>query len=435
MNRCIAFLALALLLPLPSCENGGRRSLPTFDPLRFADAVDHPLFPLRPGTASVLEGDTADGFVRVVAEVTGETKTILGVACVVVRVTETVDGELSEETLDWFQQDLDGNVWYFGEESKEYEDGALAGTDGSWEAGVLGAEPGLMMLASPDPGTDYPNESAPGIAEDRARVVRLGASVTTPLGAFDGCLETEDSNPLDPGLAGSKFYARGIGLVLEIEPDGSRIELVSVTYEPEFDPEDFLAPGKNPFYPLAPGTRRLLEKETDEGIETIEIVVTAETKTILGVPCAVVRDTVRLDGELVEETLDWLAVDRHGNVWYFGEESKDYEDGLLVGTEGSWEAGVGGALPGILLPAEPAPGVTFRQELAPGVAEDMATVRALGGTVEVPAGLFPDCIRTEDFTPLDPGVSEWKSYAPGVGLVLEEDEEGERTELVEYELP
>jgi len=204
---------------------------------------------------------------------------------------------------------------------------------------------------------------------------------------------------------------------------------------PKFDLQDFAAPVANPLFPLVPGTIRTYEKDTPEGLEQVVVEVTSDRKVILGVTCFVVHDVVSLDGEVIEDTLDWYAQDRHGNVWYFGEDSKELEGGVVVSTHGSWEAGVDGAQPGIVMLANPEVGVTYRQEFAPGVAEDMATVLALDASVTVPFGSYADCLQTEDFTALEPDVSEEKFYAAGVGAVLEVDDEGGRTELVDVEGP
>jgi hypothetical protein len=165
------------------------------------------------------------------------------------------------------------------------------------------------------------------------------------------------------------------------------------------------------------------------------VVVTGDTKDILGVPCVVVRDTVTLDGEVIEDTFDWFAQDADGNVWYFGEDTKEYEDGEVVTTEGSWEAGVDGAEPGIVMEADPQVGDRYRQEFYEGHAEDMATVLSLDETADVPYGSYEDVLMTEDTTPLEPDVLERKFYARGVGVVLEVDVNGggEREELVSVE--
>src|SRR5262249_40908562 len=140
--------------------------------------------------------------------------------------------------------------------------------------------------------------------------------------------------------------------------------------------------------------------------------VTQRTKLIMGVKCTEILDRVYVDGALEEDTLDWFAQDTAGNVWYFGEDTKELDPaGNVISTEGSWQAGVQGALPGIVMEAEPSVGDTYNQELAPGVAEDMATVLALNKTVKVPFGTFRDCLETKEFTPLEPGQFEDKYYA------------------------
>jgi hypothetical protein len=202
---------------------------------------------------------------------------------------------------------------------------------------------------------------------------------------------------------------------------------------PAFDAANFVVGIDNPLLPWVPGTTFFYEMSTDEGLEEVVVDVLSSTKTILGVVCTEVRDVVTLDGEVIEDTLDWYAQDVNGHVWYFGEDSKTYEDGVLVSTEGSWEAGVDGALPGIVMLADPQVGLTYEQERAPGVAEDMATVRGLDASVSVPHGAFSGCLHTEDFNPLEPGVVEDKYYAPGLGFVLEIDEDGNRLELVDVQ--
>ena len=204
-------------------------------------------------------------------------------------------------------------------------------------------------------------------------------------------------------------------------------------YPVTIDPAGFVETVDNPWFPLAPGTTWVYEGESDGELERNEVTVTHETKTILGVTCVVVRDTVLIDGEVVEDTLDWYAQDTEGNVWYFGEESKDYEDGELVSTEGSWEAGVDGAQPGIIMLADPAVGDSYQQEYYEDEAEDTGKVVATGETVTVPYGTFEDVLVTEDINPFEPGAVEQKSYAPGVGLILAEYVQGgdERIELIE----
>jgi hypothetical protein len=164
--------------------------------------------------------------------------------------------------------------------------------------------------------------------------------------------------------------------------------------------------------------------------------VTRRTKRIAnGVTARVVRDTVTERGRLVEDTFDWFAQDRAGNVWYLGEDTTEYEDGRPVSKEGSGEAGVDGARPGIVMLARPRPGHGYRQEHAPGEAEDRARVLSLDDQAEVPAGHFTDVLTTKDWNPLEPKVLEYKLYARGVGLVLAVHVSGGsgREELVRYD--
>jgi hypothetical protein len=199
---------------------------PTIDAARFVANVDNQYFPLVPGTAFVYE--TPDGGERVEARVPEETKTILGVTCTVVVSREFEDGELVEETADWYAQDIDGNVWYFGEDTKEYEDGEGVSTAGSWEAGVNGALPGIIMQGAPAVGESYRQEYYAGVAEDMGGVLSLEESVSVPYGSFVGVLKTREWTPLEPGDVEHAYYAPGVGLVLEAEGD-DRLELVSVT--------------------------------------------------------------------------------------------------------------------------------------------------------------------------------------------------------------
>ena len=186
----------------------------------------------------------------------------------------------------------------------------------------------------------------------------------------------------------------------------------------ELDPADFVTTIDNPFWPMAIGSAWVYRETDAEGAEQkVEVTVTDDTKEIEGITATVVHDVVTEDGELVEDTLDWYAQDVAGNIWYLGEDTKEYEGGEVVSTEGSWTAGVDGALAGILLPADPKVGMTYRQEYYAGEAEDAAEVLSLDEHVEVPVGTYDSVLMTKDFTPLDPDVVEHKFYARGVGPV------------------
>ena len=203
------------------------------------------------------------------------------------------------------------------------------------------------------------------------------------------------------------------------------------------DPLSITDTNANPYFPLVPGTKWVYENEVDG--ETITVVVTHETKEILGVECIVVNDVVSDtdSGEVIEDTDDYYAQDSEGNVWYFGEIAQDFEDGELVGIEGSWKAGRDSAKQGILMKANPQVGDVYRQEFFLGDAEDLAEVLSLSGTESVPgASCDGDCLVTKDFSPIEPGVFENKFYAPGVGTILEVNPQtGARVELVEAVFP
>ncbi len=207
-------------------------------------------------------------------------------------------------------------------------------------------------------------------------------------------------------------------------------------YQPDISAEDFVDTVDNPYFPLAVGSRWVYEGTSEDETERVEIVVTDERKEVMGVSATVVRDSVYVDDELAEDTYDWFAQDREGNVWYLGEESQDIENGEVVSTEGSWEAGVDGALPGIVMPADPQVGDAFRQEFYEGEAEDMFEVLRLGESLTVPAGSFEDVLVTQDWNPLEPEAIEEKYYARGVGKLREVSVAGEQeeVELIEYEL-
>jgi hypothetical protein len=165
--------------------------------------------------------------------VTNQTKVILGVNTTVVHDKVWADGKLIEETFDWYAQDKEGNVWYLGEDSKEFEDGKVVSTEGSWEAGVDSAKPGIIMKANPHVGDGYLQDYYAGHAEDMAEVVSLNESVSVASESYENCLKTREWTSLDPGKEENKYYAQGVGTVLEMSAKGGsgRIELINVTTE------------------------------------------------------------------------------------------------------------------------------------------------------------------------------------------------------------
>src|SRR5215213_6017581 len=185
------------------------------------------------------------------------------------------------------------------------------------------------------------------------------------------------------------------------------------TYAPHIDPNDFTTTIDNEYFPMKPGTTFVYQGGTQHD----QMTVTHSTKKVMGVECVVVDDRAWEDGKLVEKTYDWFAQDNKGNVWYFGEDTKEYENGKVVSTKGSWEGGVDGAKPGIIMQANPKMGQSYHQEYYGGEAEDMAKVVSLNVSAMVPYGSFDHVLVTKEFTPLEPGYVEHKYYAPGVGQV------------------
>ena len=212
----------------------------------------------------------------------------------------------------------------------------------------------------------------------------------------------------------------------------------AATYNPQIIPSQFSTTITNPYFSLPIGLKTYAKGETEDGTETIEITIPGETKMVMEVMTLVYRDKVWLDGELIEDTKDYLAQDKEGNVWYFGEEVNNYEDGKLKDHHGTWLAGIDGALPGIWMKASPKVGEQYQQEYFKGEAEDYAKILSVTERVKVPAGTFTNCVKTLDVNPLeDRTTDEYKYYCPKVqGFALETDTRGgERIELVSTEVP
>ena len=204
----------------------------------------------------------------------------------------------------------------------------------------------------------------------------------------------------------------------------------------EVDPSDFTTTIDNPYWPMKPGSHWVY-RETDAAgdVQRNDVVVTRKTKTIMGIKTVVVHDTVRQGGQLTEDTFDWYAQDSKGNLWYLGEDTTEYENGKVKTKEGSWEAGVDGALGGIILPAHPRPGLTYREEYYKGHAEDGAEVLSLHAHTKVPYGTYNGVLQTRNFSTIEPNVVEEKFYARGVGVALELTVSGgsDRGELISFE--
>jgi hypothetical protein len=207
-------------------------------------------------------------------------------------------------------------------------------------------------------------------------------------------------------------------------------------YHPDIDRSAFSADVTNPWFPLKPGTTLVYEGTKDGEKAHEEVTTLNETRTIEGVPCRVVRDLLYLDGKIAERTLDYYTQDEDGNVWYFGEDTAELEDGKVTSREGTWHAGRDGAQPGIFMDAKPKVGVGHRQEFYKGHAEDQYEVTALSVAIRVPYGRFR-ALRTKEFTALEPDVLDAKFYVRGIGQVRERSIKGgaESLDLVSVKRP
>ena len=211
----------------------------------------------------------------------------------------------------------------------------------------------------------------------------------------------------------------------------SALAPVHGAYSPQIDPANFVSAVDNRYLPYKPGMRWHFTGVAENGTtpQVDDEFVTDKTKRILGVDCTVVRDTVTSRGKPVERTFDWYAQDKQGNVWYFGEDARDYKHGQFIKASDSWISGVDGAQPGIAMPADPQPGDAYRQEYYPKHAEDQALVLKGAPAVKVPYASFRQSLTTVERTATEPGVRERKYYALGVGEIKEEVVRGSREQI------
>jgi len=209
---------------------GGAPYDPVIDPNNFVTTIDNPYFPLTPGTTRTYEAQTAGGVIRNVVAVTHDTVVILGVTCAEVHDVVFTNGEVTEDTLDWFAQDKVGNVWYFGENTRKLAGGLTVSVEGTFTAGVNGDKAGIIMKAHPAIGDYFRQEFVLAQGEDVEEVIGLNESVTVPYGSFDHCLKVQETTALEPDTVVHDFYAPGIGPVLSIDmPSNERLELVQIT--------------------------------------------------------------------------------------------------------------------------------------------------------------------------------------------------------------
>ena len=190
----------------------------------------------------------------------------------------------------------------------------------------------------------------------------------------------------------------------------------------QLNPADFTTKIDNPYWPMEPGSRWVYEEADPVGLsaEHVVVKVTNRTKKLAnGITARIVSDVNSDKGVPTEVTSDFYAQDKAGNIWYMGEKTAEYENGKVKTTAGSFESGVGGAQPGIAIPANPEPGLKYRQEYLKGQAEDRGEIVSTDEQVEPPFGHFTHALMTKDTNPLEPKVTEFKFYARGVGPVAE----------------
>ncbi len=261
-------------------------------------------------------------------------------------------------------------------------------------------------------------------------VVALALAVSL---AVAGACGTSTTTEKGPGSSTTAASSTG-----EASGPGGRGGMPQGSEPVRLDPDDFSVSIDNPYWPMIPGSEWVYRETDTRGTnQKVVVEVTDETKMIAnGIEARVIRDTVTKDGAPVEITDDWYAQDNAGNIWYLGEYVTNYKNGKVVGHGGSFEAGVDGAQPGIAMPADPDPGLSYRQEYYKGQAEDRAAVITIGEErVQVPLGYFDrGILMTRDLVPTEPKVQELKFYAPNVGplLSVHTDGNGSRAELISY---
>ena len=233
MQALVLMIAAALLCAACGSKTGPRAHSPSAATAKFAAGVHNRWFPLAAGTTFVYTGEKDGHAGRDVVRVTGATKMIRGVRCTTVDDRLYLRGRLEERTTDWYAQDDAGNVWYFGEETAELNRaGRVTSREGSWLAGIHGAQPGILMPAQPTVGESFRQEYYEGQAEDHFAVVSVSASVVVSYTASAHALLTKEWTPLEPGVLDHKLYIRGVGLAKEetIKGGNERWELSDVLH-------------------------------------------------------------------------------------------------------------------------------------------------------------------------------------------------------------
>jgi hypothetical protein len=431
-------------------------------PADFVAVIDNPYLPLIPGTTFVYEGRVEDGLEYTEFKVLSETRQVMGItATVMEESTYDPEGELEEHTFHWFAQDKAGNVWSLGKDVSNYEDGQLWDKEGSWEAGVNGARPGITMYAdlAAHVGETYYQGYQAGEVEDQATLLSASENVTIAYGAYNNVVKTYEFTALDPDSQEEKFYAAGIGLIHTVDrktletsaliefnpatisapaatstpaappvpaaiptpkscgtetglgcaPDSARVDLAK---PPFTNPTDIT----NPLFPISQLHSALLLGNSDGRLVRVETTLLTGTKTIeldgQPVETLVSQFVEYLDGRIHETTLDWYAQADDGSVWYFGEDVFNYEDGEIADREGTWLAGKDGPA-AMIMPGNPQPGDVYRPENSPGIVFEEVTVKSIGETVDGPAGSVGGAIVVEELH-MEGGYED-KTFAPGYG--------------------
>lgn len=296
--------------------------------------------------------------------------------------------------------------------------------------GLLLVATGMMLAVATAGGTDFCQQTS----KNALRSCKTGASSDYWL-AIAKCENLAD--PATRKTCRKQAMADYREALSECKDQGEARQVVcdrlgGAPYDPVIVPTNFVTKIDNPYFPLTPGTTRIYVAQTAHGVVSNVVATTHNTVVIMGVTCVEVHDSVFTDGKLTEDTLDWFAQDKDGNVWYFGENTLEVENGLVVSVEGSFTAGVNFDRPGIIMKAHPASGDYFRQEFVLEQGEDVEEVIGLNESVTVAYGSFSKCVKVQETTALEPDTIVHDFYAPGVGPVLSIDmPSNERLELVQ----
>jgi hypothetical protein len=274
--------------------------------------------------------------------------------------------------------------------------------------------PALMLLFSAACSTPTPTPMASPV-EIQPTVESTATAI--PITETSAPIETSTSSPTQ---------------IVDLFTESGGVYAVNLT------PADFVEVVDNPYFPLPPGAKweyEIRQGNVSKQTDTLEVL--KDKRAVNGVQATVVRDTVSAGNQIVEDTFDWFAQDKYGNVWYVGESVDNYVAGIVVSHSGSWEWGVDGALPGIIMWADPSAHLNeeYRQEYYLGKAEDMGQVLSVNESLTVPFGSFDQVVKTLDFSKIEAG-QEQKFYAPGIGLLKEMDVNGnEEVVLVKLTQP